>query len=252
MDEPFTKIAGHATDEELALRHGFVDLFRACPIPDDELLANLGLFLKRQDLARTIFLIDLYRQIVDVPGVVLELGVRWGRDLVLLQALRGILEPYNYSRRVVGFDTFEGFPSVDARDGTSEHATVGAYDVTDGYEDYLAAVLDYHEGESPLAHIRKHELVKGDVTRTLDGYLADHPETIVAFAYFDLDLFEPTRHCLAALRGRLTRGSIVAFDELCCPDFPGETAAVAEVVGLDSVRLRRSPMVPFPSYFVVE
>jgi Macrocin-O-methyltransferase (TylF) len=252
MSEPFTKVAGHATLDEQSLRGDFLDVFRACPIPGEELLANLGLFIKRQDLARTLFLIDLYRQIVEVPGVVLEFGVRWGRDLVLFQALRGILEPYNYSRRIVGFDTFEGFPSVDARDGDSEHAAVGAYDVTEGYEDYLGAVLDYHERESPLAHIRKHELVKGDVTETLEDYLAGHPETIASLVYFDLDLYQPTRECLDRLRGRLTKGSIVAFDELCCPDFPGETTALEDVLGISNVRLRRSPMTPFPSYFVVE
>ncbi len=252
MTEQRTDIAGHATEREQDRREEFVDVFRRCPIPDDELLSSVGLFLKRQDLARTLFLTDLYSRILDVPGVVLEFGVRWGRDLTLFQALRGIYEPYNYGRRVVGFDTFSGFPSVDARDGSAAHVAVGAYDVGgEDYETYLQGVLDYHETESPLAHIRKHELVKGDVTETVDRYLDEHPETIVAFAYFDLDLYEPTRHCLEAIRPRLTKGSVVGFDELNCADFPGETLALREVFGLGAVRLQRSPITPYPSFFVV-
>lgn len=246
------EIAGHGTAGEQRGREDFVEVFRNCPIPDDELLSNVGLFHKRQDLARSLFLTELYRRILGVQGVVLEFGVRWGRDLALFQALRGIHEPYNYSRRIVGFDTFSGFPSVDARDGSAAHVSVGAYDVSEGYESYLQAVLDYHESESPLAHIRKHELVKGDVTQTVDGFLDEHPETVVALAYFDLDLYEPTRHCLEAIRDRLTIGSVVGFDELNCADFPGETLALQEVFGLRAVRLQRSPLTPFPSFFVVE
>lgn len=37
----------------------------------------------------------------------------------------------------------------------------------------------------------------------------------------------------------LTRGSVLGFDELNCGEFPGETVAVREVLGLDRVALRR-------------
>jgi hypothetical protein len=38
--------------------------------------------------------------------------------------------------------------------------------------------------------------------------------SIVAFAYFDFDLYEPTKGCLLTIKDRLTRGSILGFDEL--------------------------------------
>ena len=113
-------------------------------------------------------------------------------------------------------------------------------------------MLEYHEQESPLAHLRKFELVKGDVTVTLPEYLERHPETIVALAYLDLDLYEPTRDCLRALAPHLTKGSVIGFDELNHPEFPGETVAVREVLGLDRYRIKRSPQVPFASYLVFE
>jgi len=36
----------------------------------------------------------------------------------------------------------------------------GMYSVTAGYEEYLKAVLEFQEGESPLAHLTKHEISK--------------------------------------------------------------------------------------------
>ncbi len=79
-------------------------------IPDGELLQNLGLFLTRQNLRRLLFIKHLYEQVVEILGDIMEFGVRWGQNLAAFAVLRGILEPYNHSRRLVGFDTFEGFP----------------------------------------------------------------------------------------------------------------------------------------------
>ena len=246
------RFASNSSARELSKRERFEALFEDCPIPPDELLSNLLLFVKRQDLTRMIFLHDLYRRALEVNGVVMEFGVRWGRDLALFESFRGMYEPYNYGRKVIGFDTFEGFPSVHAKDGGSDVIEKGAYSVTEGYEDFLREVLDYHESESPIPHIQKYELVKGDVTATLPRYLEEHPETVVALAYFDLDVYEPTKACLEAIKPHLTKGSVLGFDEVNCEGFPGETLALKEVLGLDRYSLRRSPIESFPSWLVIE
>jgi hypothetical protein len=85
-----------------------------------------------------------------------------------------------------------------------------------------------------------------------EEYLERHPETIVSFAYFDMDIYEPTAKCLRILQKHLTRGSVVGFDELCFPDFPGETLAVQEVIGISSIRLQRNQYCRSESFFVVE
>jgi hypothetical protein len=192
----------------------------------------------------------LYQEIVPVHGVIMEFGVRWGQNLALWLNLRGMYEPFNYNRRVIGFDTFEGFPNVDAKDGAQVRP--GDYSVSADYEKYLENVLAYHESESPIAHKRKFELVKGDATRTIHEYLGAHQETVVALAYFDFDLYAPTKACLTAILPRLTKGSVLVFDELNCPEFPGETLAVMETIGLGRYRLRRDPHNPLVSWMVVE
>jgi hypothetical protein len=251
MPDTFT-ISSLASSRERDIRSSFYETFARSPLPPNEQLNNLGLFISRQSWSRMLFMNELYQQILEVPGVMMEFGVRWGQNLALFANLRGIYEPFNHTRKIIGFDTFEGFPSVDPRDGSASVVVEGSHSVTPDYEDYLAEVLDYHESESPISHLRKYELVKGDVTETLPTYLEEHPETVIAFAYFDLDIYEPTRAGLEAIKPRLTRGSVVAFDELNHPEFPGETTAVMEVLGLDRIRLRRSRLNTFPSYLVVE
>ncbi len=221
------------------------------PIPPHELIRNLGLYLLPMELKRFMFFADLYQHFVKVPGVIMEFGTRWGQNLATLQSLRSVLEPYHHRRKILGFDTFEGFTDVAFEDGSDAAATPGAYAVTEGYDQHLNKIMQLREMQSPLPDVCKFEVIRGDVSQTLPHYLQQHPETIVAFAYFDLDLYQPTRDCLELLRSRLTRGSVVGFDELNHAAFPGETVAVHEALGLNNIQLRRSPWSADESYFVV-
>lgn len=241
-----------ASNAELEKRNNFLELFKNSPIPENEKLTNSGLFVKRQDLTKQLFFNDLYGKFLDVHGVIMEFGVRWGQNLVTLNNLRGIHEPYNHSRKIIGFDTFEGFAEVDAKDGSHEIIKKGAFSVTKNYEDYLAQVLEYHHSECPLSHIKKNTLIKGDATKTLESYLKEHPETIIAFAYFDFDVYEPTKKCLELIKPYLTKGSIIGFDELNDPQFPGETVALRESLGLQNIRIQRSKYSGIQSFYIVE
>jgi hypothetical protein len=239
-----------STNSEKDSRGRLLDLMMNSPIPPDEILYNLGLYIPRQALSRILFINELYQKIIDVHGVTMEFGVRWGQNLSLFQSFRGIYEPYNYSRTIVGFDTFAGFSSTDTKDGAGK--TVGDYSVSEGYERYLNEVLSIHESFSPIAHKRKFVTIKGDASQTIHSYLAENPHTIVALAYFDMDVYRPTKDCLEAIIPRLTKGSVIGFDELNCAEFPGETLAAMEVLGLNRWAIRRLPMDPLCSYVIVE
>ena len=247
------KVSSYASKEEASQREELFKLFRQCPIPDNEILSNLGLFLKRQSLTRILFMNSLYKIALDTHGIVIEFGVRWGQNLALFESFRGMYEPYNHNRKIVGFDTFEGFPSIDEKDGQADECKVGAFSVTEGYEEYLEQILNYHEQESPISHIKKFQLVKGDAAVEIVRYLNDNPETVIALAYFDLDLYTPTKKCLEAIIPHLTKGSVVGFDELNAHAFPGETLALKEALGLDKYKIVQSPYISGAcSYIVID
>ena len=225
-------------------------LFKESPIAEAEILANLPVFLKRQDLSQLLFFNEVYQRILNVHSVICEFGVRWGRNLAVLAGLRGIYEPFNHNRKIFGFDTFEGFPSVHDKDGSTEIIRKGSYSVTSNYETFLESVLSCHEEESPISHIKKFGLIKGDATEELEKFLIRRPETIVSFAYFDFDIYEPTKRCLELIQHHLTKGSVIGFDELNVQDYPGETLAVKEVLGLDRCQIVHSRFSPTQSYIV--
>jgi len=203
------RVVEGSTGEEQIRAVRLRGLLADSPLPSSELLSNLGLYLRRQTLSRILFMNELYQMIVPVHGVVIEFGVRWGQNLALFSTLRGIYEPFNYNRRLIGFDSWAGFPSVDVKDGPA--VSMGDYGVSADYLEHLNDGFEVHEADSPIAHKRKFELVRGDATATFAEFLDANPQTIVALAYFDFDLYAPTGACLELLLPRVTRGSVIAF-----------------------------------------
>jgi hypothetical protein len=250
----FTTFAVRSSDEELNRRMAFLEMFRRSPIPPTELLySQLSVYLPRQELSRILAVADLYRDhVVSTNGIIIEFGTCYGRTASLLTNLRGIFEPYNFTRKLVIFDTFSGLRGVSEQDGSDKLAVNGSYSSGSNYREYLEDVLTYHESEAPIAHIKKFELRKGDASETLPLYLKEHPETVIALAYFDFDIYAPTKACLEAIRPHLTRNSLLVFDQLNCPEFPGETRALAEVFGLERCASQRSPLTPWMSWTTCE
>ena len=243
-------IKTYTSNVEQSARDKRVEIFNTYPIPDDQILSNLGLFLNSKTLSRILFMNHIYQQILDTHGIIVELGCHWGQLSVLFSALRGIYEPFNRHRKIVAFDTFEGFPHIHPKDGHSDLMTEGKLKLPPAYDDLLRTLMELQEMDNPMSHVKKFEVIKGNAIQTVPQYLTDNPETIVSLAYFDFDIYEPTRFCLEALSSRLTKGSIVAFDELADHDSPGETTALQEVFGLNHIKLRRFPFASRVSYFI--
>ena len=239
-----------SNNQEQDARLKLANLLEECKIPKPEILSNLGLFLNSKHLSRILFMNYIYQKIIDVQGVVFDLGTRWGQNMSLFTSFRGIYEPYNRHRKIIGFDTFEGFVEITPEDGESNLMNPGNVTVSPNYEDYLNEIMECHEQDNPLSHIKKFSIIKGDANNTVSDYLESNPETIISLAYFDFDVYKPTAKVLETIIPRLTRGSVLGFDELNDPDSPGETIALMEKIGLNNIKLRRYRYSSRVSYFV--
>ncbi len=233
-------------------REKMMDLYQNSPLPTHDMMVNFPLYTRSSAIAKMLYINELYQLNIKTPGVIMEFGVWWGANLALFESLRAVYEPYNYTRKIIGFDTFGGYDSISNQDGGSEFVNKGNYDVGDNYTDHLTDVMECHQNENVMANVKKYELVQGDATKTVKSYLEDHPETIISLAYFDMQLYKPTYECLVAIKPFLTKGSIIAMDELNCPEFPGETTALKEIFPLNEIRLVRSQILPDRTYFIIE
>ena len=226
-----------------------IEKLREAPIPPDELLRNLFLFVDRRAISRFLFFKEMYEKILDIHGSVVEFGVRYGVNQVILSNLRGVLEPYNHNRKIIGFDTFSGFPEVTEKD---KGAKKGQYSVPEAYVDFLKGLMNLHELMSPLPEIKKHKVVKGDILKTLPKYLRENPHTMISFAYFDLDIYKPTIFALNSIEKYLGKGSVIVFDEINVEAWPGETEALREWMGKRNFRIIHSKYKAAAGYLIYE
>ena len=205
-------------------------------------------FAERQAITTALTRIDLFRQILEVQGAVVECGVHKGNSLFLYNHLSTILEPYSFNRKIIGFDTFEGFRSIssDDQDKLSEA------DFSDTNVDLLSSWAGLQDKNRPVSHIEKMELIQGDATKTIPKYVAQNPHLIVAMLYLDFDIYEPTKVALEHLLPLVPKGGIVGLDEINCKKWQGETIALKEVLSINGLRLQKFFYDPWVSYFVVE
>jgi hypothetical protein len=223
-------------DHDQRTRLRLARLLADSPIDADDLVDTMALYLRRRPLVDILAMDTLYRTAMEIPGAMLEFGVLQGRHLAILAELREVYEPHNTHREIVGFDTFSGFTGatdVDRQD-LAEHPDKFA--LPPSFLDHLREVLAARTGDgSGKPPVR---LVAGDAAKTVREYLDANQQTVIALAYFDVDLYAPTRDVLSAITPYLTKGSILAFDELAHRGWPGETAALRDALGLDRGAVR--------------
>lgn len=194
----------------------------------------------------------LFEKVLHIHGNIVECGVFMGGGLMTWATLSAIYEPLNHIRKVIGFDTFEGFTGVDQKDKSemeNASAVKGGLKVT-SYNDILECIRIF-DLYRPLGHIPKVELVKGDVLLTMEEYIKSNQHLIVSLLYLDFDLYEPTKFAIQTLLPRMPKGSIIAFDQLNQKFWPGETLAFLETIGINNLKLERFTFQPQISYAIL-
>ena len=90
------------------------------PFSNVERLQNFPLYTPRQDLTNFLVRYEIFKRVLEIQGSIVECGVLRGGGLMAWAQFSAIFEPTNHQRRVVGFDTFSGFPKLSKQDRASE------------------------------------------------------------------------------------------------------------------------------------
>ena len=216
-------------------------------------LNNFTRFVPRQTLSIFLAKNEIFKKILNVHGNIVECGVYMGGGLFTWAQLSSIYEPVNHNRKIIGFDTFDGFPAItnlDRSEENDEHKTEGAYSFSD-YDNLIESARLYDLNRN-IGHIEKLELVKGDAIKTIPEYLKKNKHLMVSLLYLDFDLYEPTKIALEYFMPRMPKGAIIAFDELNQKQWPGETLAILDQIGIGSLEIRRFTFTPSLSYAVIK
>jgi len=227
-------------------------VFDASPLPWEKKLENFPKYVRRQNLTRFLALYEVFKQVLEVKGSIIECGVNQGFGIMTWAKLSAILEPANLTRRIYGFDTFDGLPEPDAKDRAAASMHVKAGDLAADSYDEIMQLAEIHDSTRFIGHIPKIKLIRGDAAETIPAFIAEHPHLVVSLLFLDFDLYEGTGAAPEHFVPRMPKGAVIAFDELDNPLWPGETAAMLEFSAKSRLRLKRLPFDPYIGYAVIE
>jgi hypothetical protein len=189
---------------------------------------------------------ELFKHVIDLPGDIVEGGVFKGAGLLYWAKLIQVFNPLS-RRRVVGFDTFAGYPK----------STSHEYDRVKGAE-FLKA--SNYEGASPEAIMAiarevglesRVEIIKGDAGTTMEQYVQKNPGFRVALMNLDFDTYDPTAAALKHFYPLVIPNGVIVFDEYAAREW-GESNAVDEYFKGKNLTFRSIPWALSPGAYVVK
>jgi hypothetical protein len=219
-------------EPERRQREALEQLFERTALSTFELFRAFPVFTPRYNLARFLAHYELFKQVAEIPGVIVDVGIYRGASAFTWAKLCEIFCPTDVRKTVYGFDTFEGFPTLAPQDGApdaGQDVRVGGYAAGATVEADLLAARAAMNHDRHLAHVERLEFVKGDLAMTVPRFVTEQGEGLrVALLNLDADLYEPTRVALEHFAPRMSPGGLIVLDEYAVQTFPGESRAVDE------------------------
>ena len=243
---------GLRTSEESLVGKNYAKLFEENKNPTEKKLENFPKYVRRQNITRFLALYEIFKLTIKIKGSIIECGVNEGFGLMSWAKFSAILEPTNLTRRIYGFDSFEGFPNVTDLDMSSSSKHVKKGDLkSDSFEE-LNKLIDNYDKTRFIGHVNKVNLIKGDALKTIPVFIEENPHLLISLLFLDFDLFQPTKVALDYFMPRMPKGSIIAFDELDNPLWPGETLAMLEKNIARNFSIRRFEFDPYIGYVILD
>lgn len=213
-------------------------------------LTHFAKYVRRQDMTRLLARYEIFKRVLPVKGSIVECGIYRGAGLMCWANFSAVLEPCNLTRRIYGFDTFEGFPTPGLQDQSGFRGAQKGELRADCYDELLRLIAAFDQNRF-LGHVKKVELVKGNACETIPQFVQSHPHVVVSLLFLDFDLYDPTRAAIEAFVPRMPKGAVLAFDELDNPAWPGETLALLETVGIRNLKIERVDFDPYIGFAVI-
>ncbi len=248
-----SSILTYSTDESVSARREIFSAMNNYVATESEKERSMGLFLRSALLARIFAIADIYKLIVDIPGSIFDIGTWRGQTAVVCENLRAIFEPLHFNRRIVCFDTFEGYQGFSDKDKASDLHQDGTYSLAgESYAGFLRDLLVLHEKSNAMGHNNgKHKVIVGDCRVEIPAFFKENQNEFVALAFFDVNAYDPTAKAFDDVWARMVPGGVVAFWQLTRTSVPAEGRVYVEnILPSLSHKLCRSATYPGLCYIV--
>lgn len=243
--------AGFRTRKEKMVGKQLGEMFLNCPDSVEVKLENFTKYIRRQNMTRLLALYEIFKRVLHVKGSIIECGIYRGFGLMAWANMSAVLEPTNLTRRIYGFDSFEGLQDLGEKD-KSGLSNAKRRDLHASSYEELTELIKIYDTNRFLGHVSKVELITGDATKTIPEFVEKNRHLVVSLLFLDFDLYEPTKVAIEYFFPRIPKGGIIAFDQLDNPIWPGETMALLETLGINRLKIERIGFDPYIGFAVVD
>jgi hypothetical protein len=126
----------------------------------------------------------------------------------LFENIRAIIEPFNYSRKIISFDTFEGYKETTGLN--IENEEILKYQVGDDWVNYLEKIQNAHKVINNSAS--KFINIKGDIRETITKYFDENYEPL-SLVYYDIATYDTLKFTFNILMPFISKGGVFVFDD---------------------------------------
>lgn len=196
----------------------------------EERQQNFPAYTSRMLITRFLAYYELFKLIQYKPGWIVECGIYRGFSYFSLAKFLEIFCMGDKTRKILGFDSFEGFSELAPEDGGEKKSATrmkGGTNPSDFEKDFFELLkLNNLDAFAPWAN-RMH-VVKGDARFTIPQYANENPGLRISLLHIDIDIYEPVSVALENLYPLVVAGGVVVLDEYAHQDWPGESVALEE------------------------
>ena len=174
---------------------------------------------------RRLFHYEMFMKTISISGNIVECGVASGGTLAFFKNLQ---KEFNCSRKIWGFDSFEGFSSPNSKDGSF---------FSSSYENYNKKYSKFTLGwvKQNLIDLGAQNSDDDDIS-LIKGWIPDSLEyydgSPVSLLNVDVDIYEPTKAILEFFWPLLQDNAVILLDEYDFGDdakkWPGAKIAIDE------------------------
>ena len=162
-----------------------------------DLITNYDLFSGDTNLYKTLKIYDLIKNVENVKGDIIELGIFQG-NLSLL--IKKILYIFKIKKKLYLLDHFKGLITFSAKDTKESLKFKKKYE---GKKNQIKSFLNFYK-------FRNVKFLDKDATKLIPGFFL---KKIFSLAYFDMDLYEPTYRALLAIEKNIAINGLIVFDQ---------------------------------------
>jgi hypothetical protein len=224
------EMTGGSTSFDQEIWKEIENVIKTNNISIQDVLESFSLFTRRVNFTKLLIFHELFLQVKDLPGSIVELGVYRGNVSSMFAKFLEIYCTGDRFKKVIGFDNFSGFQSFSEEDGdiaNNRGKLIGGWNSGD-FKDALLKMFEIHTKDSFLPRAPRTNIIEGDICETVPKFSIANPGFRISLLHLNCNLYQPTRIALEEFYPKIVPGGIVVCAEYGITEWAGETKAIEE------------------------